>query len=264
MTLKVINPAWNLVDPLTVQQAAPLIAGIDPNAVRFNDDGHPVGFVNETELTDSVDLASVKTTLAALTNAIWASKLKVKVVHDSRAVTELDCQNVAEMACVGDWDYLNPGFELITDDDETFTNGYFVKNEPNFSKTMIGVAELRGWLQRKNIRTGFFFSTPTDAPDYLDASNPRYAPRLAAAVRAWLVMEDPNLRRGMSAKGAMEQWLETNYREFGLVQRQDSPKNGYKAGDLNKSAISETAKIANWEEYGGAPKTPVKKPTHTA
>ena len=111
------------------------------------------------------------------------------------------------------------------------------------------------WLRSRGIQDGYFFKTASNTPDYLDPRNPRYSPRMAAAVRAWLAMEDENLRRGKSAKSGMDQWLISNYKTFGLVHKRDNEKNSYKAGDMNKSAITEAAKIANWEDDGGAPKT---------
>jgi hypothetical protein len=36
MDFKTIKPLWCLADPLTVQQAAALVAAFDSSAVRFN------------------------------------------------------------------------------------------------------------------------------------------------------------------------------------------------------------------------------------
>lgn len=75
-SFKEINPLWSLVDPLTVEQAAALIAGVDPNSV--DDSGH--WFKNrETGLTDSDGITWVQTAFAALVNAINARKLKVTI-----------------------------------------------------------------------------------------------------------------------------------------------------------------------------------------
>ncbi|MGZ8914005.1 MAG: hypothetical protein ACXW1Z_12975 [Methylobacter sp.] len=247
-----INPLWRLADPLTVLQAAALIAGVDPNVVRFNIHGG-VYFEYETGMTDSNGGGRVQTAYEALKNAANAGKLKAKIIHDSRPITDSDQQSLIDMSECGE--YYNPGYEHLSGDDEHFSNGYFVTNHPNWEKSLIEVDELRAWLAHKGYRTDFFFPDSNDAPDYLDPKNPRYSPRMAAAVRAWLAMEDENLRRGKSAKSGMEQWLTSNYKTLGLVHKRDNEKNSYKAGDMNKSAITEAAKIANWEDDGGAPKT---------
>lgn len=241
MDCKTINPLWNLADPLTVYQAAALVAGFDPNVVHFNAD-NTVWLENDTGQSDSVSASQVATAFAALSNAIWGAKLKVKVVHDSRPVTEIDCQSLADMDSFGD--YLNPGFELIAADDETFTNGYFVKNEPNLAKTLISVEELRWWLKSKGFCTGFFFPTSTGDPDYLDPKNQRYAPKLAAAVRAWQSATESS---GRHPKQVLAKWLREHAVEFGMTDDEGKP---------NETGIEETAKVANWQPGGGAPKTP--------
>lgn len=143
--------------------------------------------------------------------------------------------------------------------------GYDINHEPyplegtfDVLRSEIERESLVAWLSSRGFRRGFFFPEEADAPDYLDPGGPRYAPKLAAAIRAWQAVGDENLRRGKSAKQAMEQWIEANYKALGLVHRRDSGNgiNGYKAGDMNKSAVREAAKVANWEEDGGAPSTP--------
>ena len=50
-------------------------------------------------------------------------------------------------------------------------------------------------------------STPIEAPNYLDRANPRYAPKLEAAVRAWQAVTDPV---GKHPKQALAKWLREN------------------------------------------------------
>lgn len=118
------------------------------------------------------------------------------------------------------------------------------------------------WIAGRGIVTGFFQPSRTSEPDYLDPSNSRYAPKLAAAVKAWMALDDENLTRGKSPLQALESWLESRYRELGLIHQIDNEKNKTKAGDINKSAVSEAAKVANWLPGGGAPKTPSAQPSH--
>ena len=89
-------------------------------------------------------------------------------------------------------------------------------------------------------------ATPTTTPGYLDPSHSRYSPKLAAAVRAWLAVED---EKGKHPRQALEAWLTKNAAELRLT----------KDGKRNKQGIEECAKVANWKQTGGAPKTPSRK-----
>ena len=138
----------------------------------------------------------------------------------------------------------------------------YSRNEPEiyWDKTTIGVSMLKEWLISKNCKPSFFFADTSNVADYLNKNHPRYSPKLAASVKAWLAMEDDNLIRGKTPKTAMESFLTNNYKEFGLIHNQDSSNHGYKKGDINKGAITEIAKIANWNDKGGAPSTPLSEP----
>ncbi len=74
----------------------------------------------------------------------------------------------------------------------------------------------------------------------------RYAPKLAAAVKAWRAVVDPN---GKHPRTALEDWLTQNAAELELLKADGTP---------NKGGIEEIAKVANWRMEGGAPKTPTK------
>jgi hypothetical protein len=121
-----------------------------------------------------------------------------------------------------------------------------IENSFDLGETTIEVESLKAWLISRGIRTGFFFPTATDAPDYLDRNNPseRYSAKLAAAVNAWQAVTDPN---GKSPKQALTKWLREHANEFGLCDEEGKP---------NEQGIEDCAKVANWELKGGAPKTP--------
>ncbi len=122
-----------------------------------------------------------------------------------------------------------------------------IENSIDLTSSRVEVESLRSWLASRGIHTGFFFPTATGAPDYLDPDHPRYAPKLAAAVKAWLASGDESATRGRSAKQALMKWLRENASEFGLSDDDGKP---------NETGIEETAKVANWKPGGGAPKTP--------
>lgn len=122
--------------------------------------------------------------------------------------------------------------------------GGAIEDSINLFESRIDVESLRQWLETRSVRTGFFFPTATDAPDYLDQKNPRYAPKLAAAVRAWQSVTDA---AGKTPKQALTKWLREHAAEFGLTDEEGKP---------NETGIEEVAKVANWQPGGGAPKTP--------
>lgn len=242
-----INPLWALVDPITAEQAAALIAGFDPGRVRYTDDGVPGWFEDEYGKTDSQGIAWVRTAFAAVTNAIMAGNLKAKVFKESRPVSDDDARSLADMMECGE--YYSPSYSDLAEDGELFKDGFFVKKEPTWAKSMIDVSELKKWLSGKGYRGGFFFPDSTGTPDYLDPHNPRYAPKLAAAVRAWQSVTDAS---GKHPKQALAKWLREHAAEFGMTDDEGKP---------NETGIEEAAKVANWQPSGGAPKTPGDKST---
>lgn len=121
----------------------------------------------------------------------------------------------------------------------------------------IEVESLKKWLLSKGVTSGYFFAgSHFNTPGYLTASHPRYSPRLAAAIKAWEAMEDSELYSGRAPKTAMEEWLRARYKELRLLHDKDDPQDRFRAGEINKSAITEAAKVANWLTEGGAPRTP--------
>lgn len=119
----------------------------------------------------------------------------------------------------------------------------------NLYLTRVTVEDLKAWLMNRGIRTGFFFPNANeDTPDYLSETNPHYAPKLAAALNAWLhVTQNPNLLKGKTPKQAIEKWLREHAAAYGLTKEDGSP---------NEQGIDEIAKVANWKPTGGVAKTP--------
>lgn len=111
-------------------------------------------------------------------------------------------------------------------------------------KSRVEVKSLKSWLREQGVTTGFFFHASAATPDYLDPKHPRYAPKLAAAVRAWSSVSDP---KGKTPKAALTKWLRENSAAYGLSDEEGKP---------NELGIEECAKVANWQPGGGAPRTP--------
>jgi len=97
------------------------------------------------------------------------------------------------------------------------------------------------------LKTGFFFPETIVSPDYLDPKHPRYAPKLAAAVLAWMATATEAVTSGKSPKQALAKWLREHAADFGMTDDDGKP---------NETGIEEAAKVANWQLTGGAPKTP--------
>lgn len=130
-------------------------------------------------------------------------------------------------------------------DSDSNGNKYPLEDSIDLFESRVEVESLRIWLTSRGIRTGFYFPNATsDAPDYLDPLNPRYAPKLAAAVRAWQAVTDP---KGKHPKQALVKWLRENAAGFALTDDEGKP---------NETGIEEVSKVANWQPGGGAPKTP--------
>lgn len=115
------------------------------------------------------------------------------------------------------------------------------------NRSNVSVESLREFLAARGFASGFFLTRTNTAPDYLNPRNPRYAPKLAAAVNAWLAVIDA---KGKHPKQALEKWLREHASEYGLCDDDGKP---------NETGIGEIAKVANWQPTGGAPKTPDKK-----
>jgi len=116
------------------------------------------------------------------------------------------------------------------------------------SQSSVEVASLRTWLAGRGMKTGFFFPDDGVTPDFLDPQHPRYAPKLAAAVKAWRAVEKESLS-GRSPKQGLVKWLRQHAMEYSLSDEDGKP---------NETGVEEIAKVANWQPGGGAPKTPSK------
>jgi len=111
--------------------------------------------------------------------------------------------------------------------------------------TRIEVESLIAWLRSRGFTTGFFFSGAGSDQPYLDPAHPRYAPKLAAAVEAWTAADEQTAGAG-TVKQKLEKWLRENAARFGLSGPDGNPM---------ANLIDEIAKVANWEQKGGAPKS---------
>lgn len=111
---------------------------------------------------------------------------------------------------------------------------------------LVSMDSLKEYLSKKSIYPHFFFppAQKSGKPEYLDPNHPRYAPKLAAAVEAWLNVTEVS---GTSPKQALMRWLRKNAARFGLTGSDGMPA---------AKSVDGIATVANWNQNGGAPKTP--------
>jgi hypothetical protein len=121
---------------------------------------------------------------------------------------------------------------------------------PDCYNTIIRIEDLRQWLIKRDMRSGFFFQNEKPIEDFLSPEHPYYAPKLAAAYSAWLaVTTTPELLNGKTPKQAIKQWLNEHPSKFGLMQDDVAPSD---------NVIEEICKIVNWKPKGGVAATPTR------
>lgn len=126
-------------------------------------------------------------------------------------------------------------------------------NEIDWNLSTIHVDSFCDWMRSRNFVDGFFITDATSPEGLADASSVFYAPKLAAAVRAWNeVTSNPESSSGKTPKKALEIWLRKHANEYGLTNKDGNP---------NELGIEEICKVANWKPAGGASRTPT--PTST-
>jgi len=104
-------------------------------------------------------------------------------------------------------------------------------------------------LRARNFADGFFIPSQDEVDSLANPAGEFYAPKLAAAVRAWHeVTADPEALNGKTPKKALEIWLRKHANEYGLTAKDGNP---------NELGIEEVCKVANWKPTGGASPTPV-------
>jgi hypothetical protein len=189
---------WRLRDEFTVIQAALLIIGEDPASTQ-----HHIEDWSPNKRPEGYEAAK-----AVLCNAVSSKRLPAVIRR-----AHLTPRKSAE---------------------KLMANHHNDEDEPGWGKTIVSLDDLKQWLSARGIKSGFFFSGGEDKPDYLDPKHSRYAPKLAAAVNAWLAFEDPTGLRGKSPKQAMNKWLREHAAQYKLSDEEGKP---------NEQGIEECTKV---------------------
>jgi len=117
----------------------------------------------------------------------------------------------------------------------------------DLDRTFISVDSLIDFLWKRSVSTEVF-GKPEKFHQELDPDSEFYAPKLAAAVDAWVQVTS---ERRFETQGTPKRWIEKWLREHATKYALTKPD-----GTLNEDAIQQIAKIVNWKPEGGAGKTP--------
>ena len=235
---------WRLCEELSIAQAALLIIGENPSYA---------GLVNNWDIDkrpDGYD-AAITAISSGLKNFIRYQK-EYQTFETQTENLRLDHANAPDMELENEI-YLKSLYKrsiegTLVQETEYDINGNdmgFIEGSVDCFRSIINVDSLKEWLLVKGFTTGFFFPEMAETMDFLDPQNPRYAPKLAASVKAWQSVTDAGKR---SPKQALDKWLREHAVQFGLTNEDGKA--------LIENAIEECSKVANWSPKGGATKTP--------
>jgi hypothetical protein len=215
---------WRLCDEFSVVHAALLIIGVRrpekyENVLGWNEQDRPIGFTPA---------------FTALTNAINSGKITATIRREAYELNGYFTNN-------------DPGWRGVSRKIDGVNYNWEVCVHPDWAATTIARDELTKWLGSRGVRPDFFFPDCTpEGPGYLNSANEKYAPKLAAAVSAWLAVANDPAPSPKTPKQRLEVWLRKNADKYGLTKDDGNP---------NETGIEEVSKVANWSP-GGPSKTP--------
>ena len=234
---------WRLCEELNIVQAALLVIGEDPTCAEYTEDqevhNRPKGY------------EAAKTAIYSGLKNFIRYKDEYADFEVETAHIQADHFHAPDLVEVND-EYLSSlrsrsitGTLIAQSDfDMNGNNVGFLEGTIDLYRSTVNAESLKQWLRLKGFTTGFFFPALVETMDFLDPLNPRYAPKLAAAVKAWQAVTDAGKK---SPKQALDKWLREHAVEFGLTNEDGKPI---------ENAIEECSKVANWNTKGGATKTP--------
>lgn len=207
-----IDELWCLSEDFSVADAAALIAGYNPVMVQR---------CRKDTYFDRV-FSRFDIVMTGLCNAITNKRIKANIRYSAREYGYAD--NISDIEGVELFGAFGIKHGSTAADDEILADDHscFFKSFPDWGLTTVSRDDLVAWLASRGVRTGFFFpdAKPSGEPDYLDPKHSRYAPKLAAAVRAWQAVTDQGKK---TPKQALEKWLREHAAKFGLTDDDGNP-----------------------------------------
>jgi hypothetical protein len=88
-------------------------------------------------------------------------------------------------------------------------NDNYGDSEIDWDASTVNIDSLCDWLRQRNFSDGFFIEVHDEVDGLANPSGEFYAPKLAAAVRAWReVTSNPEALNGKTPKKALEIWAQ--------------------------------------------------------
>ena len=210
-----ISPAWRLADPLTVRQAAALIAGHDPNRVRYRE-GEPAYFETPDGHTYTEGIEDVRAIFNALTNAVVDGNLPATIRRAARArgwneepaEGERLAKNVA-LHPAGQASAVNPP--------DIGRQGIIYRVAPDWSKTTVTVKALNAWLHKAGHPPLFAPTEAEGGPWPWGTYTTRRLELVAEVVREFWSTYDPDQPKTAPTNAEIRAWL---IEEKGVSERE--------------------------------------------
>ena len=184
---------YKLMDVISVEDAAALIAGVSPNNV-YHDGYNGSEYVGirvkqgEPYNAEDVFLISLKT----LRHSIKSGRLHAHIV-------------------------VTPHAESLIQDD--LSKDWIAISDINTTKTTIDRNDLKEWLSDRGVYPHLLFPNGKKN-DYMNQKHSNYSAKLALCVRAWEEAQTANLN-GKRVKGFIEDWMKENAKSFGVTNTGD-------------------------------------------
>lgn len=180
-----IDPAWRLVDPLSVTQAAVLIAGFDPNDVVEYREGIPAILQDEAGNTVADAAKTIKVIFYALKSAVLSGALSAKVVS---------------------W---NPVDKFYSDNfyDPDLPDPPHMPDEIDWSETTVHVTDLNTWLHKRGRPSLFSNGSPASGSWPWGDYTTHYLGLVAEVVREFWATYDPEQPATAPTNEQVETWL---------------------------------------------------------
>lgn len=226
---------WRLSDEFSVVDAAILITGNDPS------DKTPEGSGDldiPTEWVQKTNHDGFEAVFKALKNAVLSNKLPASVAFP---VGDGNHVGAREFSAV-----LRKGTKVFQSRELSFWRHdalVFLQVEPDWTRTLIELPNLRAWLRGRDVFPEFFFPKG-DPQSFMNKEHPRFSGKLACAVAAWKAVLIP--AKNKTPKQTVEAWVIANGVQYGLANGE---------GTVPQTAVDEIAKVVNWQPQGGAART---------